>query len=53
LIGSVFAFVGGDAAVHVSLPLIFHEKSAPHICRCRRKSKMLPWWCPALSSSAC
>lgn len=53
LIGSVFAFVGGDAAVHVSLPLISHESPAPHICRCRRKSRMLPWWYLARSSSAC
>jgi hypothetical protein len=51
----VFAFVGGDAAVHVSQPNLSHQKPAPdpHICRCRRKSTMLPWLSLALSSSAC
>jgi choline transport protein len=53
LIGSVFAFVGGDAAVHVSQPVLSHEKAATHFFRCRRKSKTLPWWSHALSSSAC
>lgn len=51
ILGSVYAFIGADAAVHVRIPSILKDWIYPltdeSLCRgrCLKKSKALLWWC--------